>query len=99
VGTPKSQLRQFEKSLLEKEGSTEVQAGLEARLIVRTVARPERRVAELLIRLGMELRGRNRILSAGSKAGGGPAPMPAGGAPGVNGAKAPGAASVAGVKM
>ena len=33
VGTPKSQLRQFEAQLLEKEGWSEVQSGLEARLV------------------------------------------------------------------
>src|SRR5690606_15615352 len=33
VGTPKSQLRQFEGQLLEKENWTEVQDGLEARLV------------------------------------------------------------------
>lgn len=33
VGTPKSQLREFEKELLEKSGWSEVQSGLEARLV------------------------------------------------------------------
>lgn len=33
VGTPKSQLRQFEAALLDKEGWTEVQPGLEAKLL------------------------------------------------------------------
>ncbi len=33
VGTPKSQLRQFEAALLEKEGWSEVQSGLEAKLV------------------------------------------------------------------
>jgi Transposase DDE domain len=33
VGTPKSQLRQFEAALLEKEGWSQVQSGLEARLV------------------------------------------------------------------
>ena len=34
VGTPKSQLRQFEAALLEKAGWSEVQSGLEAKLRV-----------------------------------------------------------------
>ncbi len=33
VGTPKSQLRQFEAALLEKDGWSEVQSGLEAKLV------------------------------------------------------------------
>jgi transposase len=33
IGTPKSQLREFEKPLLEKEGWSEVQSGLEAKLV------------------------------------------------------------------
>ena len=33
VGTPKSQLREFEKQLLEREGWHEVQDGLKARLL------------------------------------------------------------------
>ncbi len=79
VGTPKSQLREFEKQLLVHDGWSDVQDGLEARLLaypdgkgeeqyilhaeltVRAVARPDRRVAELLTRLDMELPTRNRI--------------------------------------
>jgi len=33
IGTPKSQLREFEKALLEKEGWSEVQSGVEAKLV------------------------------------------------------------------
>jgi len=36
--------------------------GTEAELHVRTVARPEKRVSELLMRLGLELPARNKIL-------------------------------------
>jgi len=46
--------------------------GQVAELRVRTVARPERRVAELLQRLELELPTRSRILGEVAKAGGGP---------------------------
>ena len=43
VGTPKSQLRQFEAALLEKDGWSEVQSGLEAKLVAHPDGRGEER--------------------------------------------------------
>ena len=53
VGTPKSQLRQFEAALLEKEGWSEVQSGLEAKL----VAHPDGRGEEQFILCRSNARG------------------------------------------